>query len=127
MTPADRSGETLSGVVAIAVVLVVVFLNIFNAVILKYAAIAAHAHFIIVGSFILLVLLINVGRVIVWGWIHKRYSLARSYPLTAIFFPLIAITSWWQGEPITLQAVIGVVTITAGVVWYALFVPEGQP
>lgn len=125
--PPDKASRSGSGLVAVSVVLFVVFLNLLNALILKHAAAAGHSSLVLVGAFIAVVLLINLGRVVLWGWIHRRYSLARSYPLTAIFFPLIAMLSWWEGEPVTAQAVVGVVIITLGVLWYALFVPEDRP
>lgn len=39
---------------------------------------------------------VNVVKFVFWGWVLKRYDLSTSYPLTAIFFPLIFLTAWWR-------------------------------
>lgn len=57
---------------------------------------------------------VNGVRFVLWHAIHRRFHLADVLPLTALFFPLVALSSWLKGEAMNLQAVIGVGLITAG-------------
>jgi multidrug transporter EmrE-like cation transporter len=47
---------------------------------------------------IFLVLLLNLFRLIIWGFINKRYDLSKTYPVTTLFFPIIYVISLWKGE-----------------------------
>lgn len=75
---------------------------------------------IIVG----LVIGLNFGRFVLWGWIHSKISLAKSYPMTAIFFPLVALLSFVQGDQISAFQWFGILLITTGVIWITYFVPD---
>jgi hypothetical protein len=44
------------------------------------------------------VLGLNVFKFVVWNFLHKRYELSSTYPMTAIYFPLIYIISVIKGE-----------------------------
>lgn len=48
---------------------------------------------------------------------HRRWPLSHTYPMTAVFFPLIIIMAAAYGEPIRLNQVLGGLLIAAGVAW----------
>ena len=52
--------------------------------------------YVILG--LLIVLVLNSFKFIVWNFLHKRYDLSSTYPLTAIYFPLIYIISVLKKE-----------------------------
>lgn len=64
----------------------------------------------------------NLYRVLVWSVIHKRFAITYSYPLTALFFPIIAVISHIYDEPVSLLSWVGVGVIVVGV---ALMSVEG--
>lgn len=112
-----------SPIAAIIAVFIVVSLNLLGAWILKSATdfnIFSIWAILLVG----LVVTINIGRFFVWGWLHKHIDLSKSYPLTAIFYPLIGILSIYEGEAIGFVQWIGILLITAGVVWITVFVQD---
>lgn len=51
---------------------------------------------------IILILGLAIGlnglRFIIWGLLHRQFDLSRTYPLTALFFPLIYAISIYQNE-----------------------------
>lgn len=58
---------------------------------------------------------INALKFLIWGWLNKRYDLSKTYPLTALFFPIIFVYAIVIGDTaITLQKVIGLVVILFG-------------
>lgn len=77
-------------------------------------------------SFVGLVVAVNIGRFLLWGWMHKRIDLSKSYPLTAMFFPLVALLSVFSGETIDPIQWFGITLITVGVVWFSVFVKDNQ-
>ena len=71
-----------------------------------------------------LVLGLNAGRFLLWGFLHKNYPLSFVFPLSAIFFPVILfIDIFIYDEQITLSKLIGVVLILSGVL---LLTSEGS-
>lgn len=62
-----------------------------------------------------IVLGINGFRFALWNYIHKLYPLSRTYPMTALFFPLILCLSIAKGESVTISQFLGVAIITFGV------------
>lgn len=64
---------------------------------------------------IAMVLGLNGIRFVVWGYIHKRYPLSYSYPLTAVFFPMIVVLAIWQGNHIYAVQYLGLLVITVGI------------
>ena len=104
-------------------VFLVVNLNLFGAWVLKKTAeldVISLTAVCLIG----LVIFINIGRFLLWGWMHKRFDLSKSYPLTAIFFPLVALLSIVNGEIISVTQWIGILFITIGVVWLNIFVRD---
>ncbi len=106
-----------------AAVFFVVSLNLVGAWILKQAA-GYPTLSVIAIFFIGLVIAVNIGRFLLWGWMHRRIDLSKSYPLTAMFFPLVALLSVFDGEYIAPVQWFGIGLITLGVVWFSLFVED---
>lgn len=110
-----------SSIIALIAAFVVVSLNLVGAYVLKHAAtfetISLLALFL-VG----VVISVNIGRFLLWGWMHRRIDLSKSYPLTAIFFPLVALLSVYNGENIRPIQWVGIAFITLGVFWFSVFV-----
>ena len=107
-----------------AAVVLTVAINLFAAWLLDSRANVGETLSFVTLVIVGMVIALNVGRFLVWGWIHKRISLAKSYPMTAIFFPIIAIISYLQGDEISLFQWFGIGLITLGVIWITLFVPD---
>lgn len=58
---------------------------------------------------------INLFKFIVWGWIHKRFDVNKSYPLISIFFPIIFVISYFKGETeLSFCKIFGVTLIIIG-------------
>lgn len=99
---------------AVLLVLITVMLGLASAFILKEAALnqdLTAVHLILIFG---IVAAVNGIRFIVWGYIHRRYPLGFSYPITSMFFPLILVMGYFYGEPITLMKLFGVVLIASG-------------
>ena len=65
-------------------------MTIASSLILNYAAKQNfHMFSIMALGLIALAILVNVLKFVFWGYLHKRFDLSKTYPLTAIFFPLI--------------------------------------
>jgi len=68
-----------------------------------------------------MVLLVNCFKFVLWGWIHKSYDVSKSYPLTAMFFPLIMLVSFYQNETvISWPKMIGVLLIVSGIIMFSI-------
>lgn len=106
------------------IVALTVAINLFAAWILDDAANVGTTFSLVSLVIIAVVIALNIGRFALWGWIHKRINLAKSYPLTALFFPLVAVLSYFRGEYINLTQWVGIALITIGVVWFTIFVPD---
>jgi len=119
----DRSTRR-GGVASVAAVASVVLLNLFAAWLLNFGAGLSTANPMLPAAIIGAVVVVSLARVAVWSIIHRRFALSRSYPLTALFFPLVALLSWWQGDRLPPMAIVGVAIITLGVIWHAIMVPE---
>lgn len=120
--PDDRPRR--GGAASVAAVAGVVLLNLFAAWLLSFGAGLSTANPLLPAAVIGAVVLVNIGRIAVWSIIHRRFALSRSYPLTALFFPLVALMSWWHGDRLPPMAIVGVAIITLGVLWHAVMVPE---
>ena len=60
---------------------------------------------------------LNGLRMLVWGFVHRRHPLSRSFPLSALFFPALLVVAWVYGDPIGLPQFAGVALISVGVGW----------
>ena len=80
-------------------IFIIVSISISTALVLDYIQnlnMDFFSFYVMVG--IIFVLGLNVFKFIVWNFLHKRYDLSSTYPMTAIYFPLIYIISVVKGE-----------------------------
>lgn len=105
----------------ILTVFAVTLLNLFVAILMDWTA--NNIQILSIGFILILSTIIglNIARLILWNKIHKVIDLSRSYALTAIFFPLIALTAFIQGEVISTRQWIGVLIVCLGVFWISAF------
>ncbi len=110
----------------VALVLSTVAIQLLVAALLKEAsqrsAVPAWIAFAIVAAIVL-----NGARFVIWGHIHRYYPLSHSYPISAMFFPLVVAMAWAYGERVTGMNIAGAVLITAGVVLCLLGNPGEAP
>ena len=105
-------------ILPLLLVTVAVALNIASAIVLKEAAELADPTAVVLIGLLTLVALINLLRVVFWSAIHRRYRLSDSYPLTAIFFPMILLLSMLYGEQVGAYKIAGTLLITLGVAFH---------
>lgn len=115
-----NEAHATSGLRAIALVLVTVMFGVASAVILKEAALRPNLGRLALSGVFALVIAVNGARFLVWGYIHNRYPLSLSYPLTSMFFPLVLLLGYFYGEPITWPKIVGVLLITGGTALLAM-------
>jgi len=120
----SKSVKSKINVKTTLIVALTVAINLFAAWILDDVANIGTTFSLASLLIIAVVIALNVGRFALWGWIHKRINLAKSYPLTALFFPLVAALSYFRGEYINFTQWVGIGLITVGVIWFTLFVPD---
>jgi drug/metabolite transporter (DMT)-like permease len=102
---------------ALAVVTVTVLLQLVGAAFLKQASLDTHLALWIPAAFIVAAFGVQGLRFLLWGYAHKRWPLSVTYPMTAIFFPMLIALAAAYGEPVSVQQWIGGFCITAGVAW----------
>ena len=95
-----------------------VTLQVLGAVLLKVLADQVHVAITIwivagVGG----VILLNVLRLVVWGYAHRRFPLSMTFPISSLFFPCMLLVALAFGDPIGARQVAGAVLITLGVIW----------
>lgn len=80
-------------------ILGIVSISILTALILDYLK---SLNFDILSIYVLLgisiVFVLNIVKFFLWNFLHKRYDLSSTYPMTSIYFPLIYIISIIKGE-----------------------------
>lgn len=54
-------------------------------------------------------------RFALWGYAHRHYPLSHTYPMAAMFFPVILLISYLQGDPIGAWELAGTFIIAVGV------------
>ena len=101
-------------------VFMAVVLNMLSAVLLKSMADSPRISAVSLVLGISAVIAINGGRFLVWGFVHRKYPISKTYPLISIFFPLMVLVSYLYGEVVRINHIIGAVLITAGVIWLTL-------
>ena len=104
-----------AGIHALILVFTSVILGIISAYILKEASLHNDIGASVLVLTILAVVLVNGLRFVVWWYVHKRFPLSSSYPLSSLFFPLILIMGYAYGEEITSTKIIGAGIIVIGV------------
>ena len=102
---------------ALGMVTLTVLLQLVAAALLKRAAAVAPMGLLVPALLIGVTLGIHALRFLLWGYVHRRWPLSHTYPMTAVFFPLILIMAAAYGEPIHLNQVLGGLLIAGGVAW----------
>ena len=102
---------------ALAVVSVTVLLQLLGAALLKQAAIAAHGLLFVPAALITAAFGVQGVRFLLWGYAHRHWPLSMTYPMTAVFFPLLIGLAAWYGERVSLDQWLGGLLITGGVAW----------
>ena len=102
-------------------VLGVVLLNLCGAVLMDWTA--GNVSILSLGfvTVLITVIFLNILRFILWRFVHKIVDLSRSFVLTSLFFPLVALIAFLQGEMISLLQWFGVLIICFGVFWISAF------
>lgn len=99
-------------------VLLTVLLTFFTSVLLSISASKFELISFLGGLVIIMVVFLNIVKFFIWGWLNKHYDLSKTYPLTALFFPLIFIYAILNGNSeVTINKIIGLITILIGLVW----------
>lgn len=111
---------------AISIVSLTVVIQLVSALILSAAAENYGGHRGIAIAAIGAAIALNVLRFLLWGVAHKRFPLSRTYPLTALFFPLLLLLSFLQGDSIGVVEIAGTMLITGGVVMVGMRGGEGE-
>lgn len=101
----------------LGMVTLTVLLQLGAAALLKQAALVAPQGLLIPAALIGVALAIHALRFLLWGYVHRRWPLSHTYPMTAIFFPLIIVMAVFYGEPIHANQVLGGLLIAGGVGW----------
>ena len=102
---------------ALGAVTLTVLLQLGAAALLKQAALVAPRGLWIPALLIGMALGIHALRFLLWGYVHRRWPLSHTYPMTAVFFPLIIVMAAAYGDPIHLNQVLGGLLIAGGVAW----------
>lgn len=109
---------------AIGVMLVAVILQVLGAVLLKVLADERHS---LAFVFLLLgvgaVLVLNLVRLLVWGYAHRRFPLSTTFPLSSLFFPAMLGVATWFGDEIGSVQILGALLIASGTFWLSAKAP----
>ena len=98
-------------------VFLTVIITILSSLLLDYAAEINEKLNIFVLGIIGVAFTLNIVKFVVWGWIHKKFEVSKSYPLISIFFPLIFIVAYLKGDAdFSATKIFGVVLIVAGLI-----------
>jgi drug/metabolite transporter (DMT)-like permease len=116
--------EMRSNLGALAVVVVAVVLQVAGAIALKTIADRQGSWDVIVLGFGLAVVgVINIARLIVWGYAHRTYPLSTTFPLSSLFFPAMLGVAAIYGDAVGPLQLAGAVLITSGVAWLTAKAP----
>ncbi len=95
-----------------------VLLTLLSAVTLDFAAANGDAIGWLSLAMILAALSLNISKFLIWGLIHRRYRISRSYVLTAIFFPLVFLLGIVSGDThFSFSKFTGVILIVIGIIF----------
>ena len=106
-----------SGYDALGIVTLTVLLQLVAAALLKQAALIAAAGLFLALALVAVAIGIHGLRFLLWGYAHRRWPLSHTYPLTAIFFPIVVGMAVLYGEQIRAPQVLGSLLIGLGVAW----------
>jgi drug/metabolite transporter (DMT)-like permease len=109
--------DSKNKLIPLALVVSTVILQITAALVLDYAAslqTEINKHIILL---LFSVFCIQGVRFIIWGIIHKKFKLSKTYPVIAVFFPLIYLLSIIKGETILSPfKILGIIIIISGII-----------
>lgn len=58
----------------------------------------------------------NIGKFLIWGFIHRRYRISQSYIVTAVFFPLVFLLGILTGDAeFATKKLVGIILIVTGI------------
>jgi len=80
-------------------IFIIVSISIATALVLDYMKqidLSFFNFYIFIGFIIVFGL--NVFKFIIWNFLHKKYDLSSTYPMTAIYFPIIYIIAIFKDE-----------------------------
>jgi multidrug transporter EmrE-like cation transporter len=116
-TPASNLG-------ALGIMVVAVALQVVGAVLLKTIADRHDSWTIaVIGLGLAAVGAVDVARLIVWGFAHRRFPLSTTFPLSSLFFPAMLGVAYLYGDEVGALQLAGAALITGGVAWLTLRAP----
>ena len=93
-----------------------VLITVLTSLVLDYAAELENIFSSFSFFLIIIALAINTLKFGLWGWIHKHFDVSKTYPLTAIFFPIIFFVAYLKNEAeMTPTKIVGVYLIFVGI------------
>lgn len=103
-----------------------VILQIISALIVAYTSDNINTLNIYLIIFCTSAFIINIIRFVLWGMIHNKYDLGKSYILTTTFFPLIYLISIYKQEAeFQLTKILGIILILAGLTMFKVMEKNG--
>lgn len=99
----------------LALVALNIALQLVNASLIKYASSLTTAQMLLVALVLALVAVLSLGRLLVWGAMHKRFPVSIAYPATALFFPCVVAVAAAFGEHVSFMQILGACLVTSGV------------
>jgi hypothetical protein len=107
-------------------VFISVFITFATAWILNYAADDLSLSLYDLCAVLIVVVVLNGTKFVIWGALNKRFKLSDTYPLTALFFPLIFVFAIVSGDAeLTLNKVAGLCLIVTGFYFFEKSRVEG--
>ena len=95
----------------------IVFLNVFIALVLRYATNISETRVVMIALLLGVVLFISVVKFWLWGYIHKYFNLSTSYPMAATYYPIIYSVAIYYGETsFEVSKAIGTLLIFSGAI-----------
>jgi hypothetical protein len=114
--PSAYGRESREAAMALLAVLITVLMTVATALLMGHASNARPPMLILLAAVIAPVIVINMAKFWLWGWIHRRYPLSQTYPVSALFFPLIYVITLWTGEARLESAkIVAIILIVGGV------------
>ena len=109
---------------ALGIMVVAVVLQVTGAVLLKTIADRQDSWSLAVLALGLAAVgVVDVVRLIVWGFAHRRFPLSTTFPLSSLFFPAMLGVAFLYGDEVGALQLAGAALITGGVAWLTLRAP----
>jgi hypothetical protein len=121
---AGAAATQASNLGALGIMLIAVALQVAGAVLLKTIADRQDSWSIaVLGLGLAAVGAVDVARLVVWGFAHRRFPLSTTFPLSSLFFPAMLGVAILYGDEVGALQVAGAALITGGVAWLTLRAP----